>query len=541
MTKYQWWAPGDVNAFFGLLLDNLANLVLTVGLLHSVFDFPVSFALNYMVPGTALGVVFGDLAFSFMAIRLARRKGDNPITAMPLGIDTPSVFGMVFFVLGPAFNTAKAGGLGEMAAAAEAWKIGICSIVVSGLFKLACAPICGIVRKAIPRAGLLGSLAAIALVLISFLPLLEILRFPVVGFVSLGVILTTLIAKIELPFRLPGALGAFLVGGALHYLLVWTGQLNVVGESLGENGVSLPTGWLEALTFGWTDALGASLRYLPVVLPFALATVVGGIDCTESASAAGDEYSTPQVIAVEACATLLAGCCGGVIQTTPYIGHPAYKAMGGRAAYTLAVAVFIGAAGLFGFFGGLYALIPKAAIFPILIFIGLEITAQSFHATPARHYAAVALACVPALAYLAMLHADQLLGLFAGGSLSEVAQKPGGEELARNLRTLRLLAAGFVVTSLIWSSGLAALIDRKLRRAAAYFGAGAVCALFGVIHSPLPGSPLLLPWNLPPDVAREFGNQTPYGVAAGYASLAVLLLAWELHRKFHGVESASSA
>ena len=30
-----------------------------------------------------------------------------------------------------------------------------------------------------------------------------------------------------------------------------------------------------------------------------------------------------------------------MIQTTPYIGHPAYKAMGGRAAYTLATAIFI--------------------------------------------------------------------------------------------------------------------------------------------------------------------------------------------------------
>ena len=33
---------------------------------------------------------------------------------------------------------------------------------------------------------------------------------------------------------------------------------------------------------------------------------------------------------------------------TPYIGHPAYKAMGGRAAYTLATAIFIGGAGVFG-------------------------------------------------------------------------------------------------------------------------------------------------------------------------------------------------
>ena len=45
--------------------------------------------------------------------------------------------------------------------------------------------------------------------------------------------------------------------------------------------------------------------------------------------------------------------CGGVIQTTPYIGHPAYKSMGGRAAYTLATALFVGGAGVIGYFGPL--------------------------------------------------------------------------------------------------------------------------------------------------------------------------------------------
>ena len=132
----------------------------------------------------------------------------------------------------------------------------------------------------------------------------------------------------------------------------------------------------------WREAVG----YLPVAIPLALATVVGGIDCTESAAAAGDDYPTGQIIAVEGFATLFGGLFGGVIQSTPYIGHPAYKAMGARAAYTLATALFVGAAGIFGFFDWIFFVIPKPVIFPILIFIGLEITSQSFHATPVRHY-----------------------------------------------------------------------------------------------------------------------------------------------------------
>ena len=84
-------------------------------------------------------------------------------------------------------------------------------------------------------------------------------------------------------------------------------------------------------TLAWLDALDQA-GYLPLALPFALATVVGGIDNTESAIAAGDEYRTRDILLTEAVATIAAGCCGGVIQNTPYIGHPAYKAMGARAA-----------------------------------------------------------------------------------------------------------------------------------------------------------------------------------------------------------------
>ena len=50
---YRWATAGDINAFFGLALDNLADLVLAVSLLSTVFQYPVDFALSHFVPGTA--------------------------------------------------------------------------------------------------------------------------------------------------------------------------------------------------------------------------------------------------------------------------------------------------------------------------------------------------------------------------------------------------------------------------------------------------------------------------------------------------------
>ena len=528
--KYQWASAGDVNAFFGLMLDNVANLLLIVSLLAAVFAFPTDVALRSMIPGTAIGVLVGDLLFFWLAFRLAQHTGRNTITAMPLGLDTPSALGMVFFVLGPAFGAAKSGGMTAEQAAIHTWHIGICSIFISGIFKLVCAFGSNWIRRAFPRAGLLGSLAAIALVLISFLPLLEILHSPIVGLVSLAVVLTTLVARIELPFKLPGAVGSLLIGGVMYYALKAAESSGYLPAALAlpaeplpikpHEGL-LPTEWLAVFTFQWTGAWRDALHYLPIVIPFALATVVGGIDCTESAAAVGDDFDTGQVIGIEAIATLVAALCGGVVQTTPYIGHPAYKAMGGRAAYVLATALFIGSAGVLGYFGYLYVVIPKVTVYPILVFIGLEISAQSFHATPQRHYPAVVLACVPALAQLGFIFVDRVLNdalMFENGVSVAALKDP---TLISDLTTLRMMASGFIVTSLVWASALAAIIDRQLWRAASLFLLCSAMTWFGVIHSPLPGSPMFLPWQL-----SEANQHHVLSYAAGYLAVAILLYAW---------------
>lgn len=516
-TRYCWSTSGDINAFFGLSLDNLADLTLAVSLLVTAFGYPLNFALSHFVPGTAVGVIIGDLLFTWMAFRLAARTGRTDITAMPLGLDTPSTFGMVFFVIGPAYLDAAASGLAETEAARQAWHIGMCSIVASGVFKLSCAPLATMIHRSIPRAALLGSLAAIALALISFLPFLEVLTQPLVGLVSLGIVLASLTARVPVPGKIPGALAALLVGGGIAYLATAIGWLQPIETHthFEPSSALWPIGWLDVFDFSWLTAWPLTVKYLPIVIPFALGTVVGGIDCTESAAAAGDEFDTRGVIAVEGLATVAAGLCGGVIQSTPYIGHPAYKAMGGRAAYTLATAVFIGLAGITGSFAVLYELIPGPAILPILIFIGLEISAQSFHATPQRHYPAVAIACVPALAALVVIQTDKLLAAGATPTAN----------LATELFTLRILSSGFILTSLLWAGMTTALIDRRLFLATCWCLTAASLTLFGVIHSPFADGRLFWPWAIG-ELTPEATGCGPFDMALAYVVLAGIFAAW---------------
>jgi AGZA family xanthine/uracil permease-like MFS transporter len=264
---------------------------------------------------------------------------------------------------------------------------------------------------------------------------------------------------------------------------------------------------------------------LSVALPFALATVIGGIDNTESAIAAGDHYRTRDILLTEALATIVAGLAGGVIQNTPYVGHPAYKAMGARAGYTLATGLVIGLGAMAGVVSILVGLVPEAAVAPILIFVGLEITAQAFLATPPRHAPAVALAFVPTTAALVMI---QLSAILAGLGLG-----PGAlhGDAAATVEALRLLGNGFILSALLWAAAAAMIIDRRFPAAAAFLAVASLGALCGMIHSPLGSGGLFWPGGS--------GSPWPGLLAGGYGALAGLLVLLAPWAAAAGVESGS--
>src|SRR5947209_20491687 len=133
MMRYRWAQWGDINAFFGLMLDNVAVMVILVSTISlpgadlrpDDFKFSREFVLTRMIPGTALGVLLGDLVYTWMAFRLARRNGRPDVTAMPLGLDTPSPIGLAFLVLQPALQQAPEQGMDHGTATRFAWPAGV--------------------------------------------------------------------------------------------------------------------------------------------------------------------------------------------------------------------------------------------------------------------------------------------------------------------------------------------------------------------------------------------------------------------------------
>ena len=512
-SRYEWFAPGDLNGFFGLLFDNLTVLSFLAGTLVFVFKFPADIVYTRMFPGTAFGVLVGDLIYTWMAFGLAKRTGNRAVTAMPLGLDTPSTIGMALVVLGPAFVGLKAEGMTERDAALMTWYIGMATMVIIGVFKVLFSFIGQWVQRVVPQAGLLGSLAGIGLVLIGLTPLVDVFSMPVVGLLSLGLILYSLVARIRLPGNFPSVFAAILVGTVVYYVFGPTGWMG--GTYAGLPPVELHFG-LPTPTLSFTSGFVRALKYLPISIPFGLLTVVGGINVTESARVAGDDYNTRNILLVEAVATLVAGLCGGVAQSTPYIGQPAYKRMGARAGYTLLTGLVIGLGGMLGFVSFVVELIPRAVLAPILIFVALDIVAESFMACPRRHAPAVAFAFFPTVARLISIQFGNP-DIVSPENLQRLLTVPG-KTLPGTLVTFAL-GNGFILTAMLWGGFLAELIDRRIRIAVVYVMIMAALTYFGVIHSASPDGVMYLPWTLAPGP-----RQIPYQFTLAYIVLAGMLL-----------------
>jgi len=190
--------------------------------------------------------------------------------------------------------------------------------------------------------------------------------------------------------------------------------------------------------------------------------------------------------------------------------------MGARAAYTLASGLAIGIGGMFGLVGFLITLIPHAAVTPILIFIGIEITTLSFRMSPRRHAMAVVFAIMPAvLAY----------GYIMIKQFTNMAVLPG--EMTYKFIFLAALGEGYVLTAMVWGAAAAFIIDRRIPQAALALSVGALFSLFGMMHSIYvkSGGGLYLPWAL--DKKFALGDRAlslPYEFALSYAGAALLLL-----------------
>lgn len=450
MKRYKWFVKGDLDGFFGLAVDNLVQVLVIVALCKTLCGFTDDLLFRRVMPGIAVSLLIGNIYYALHARRVAKRDKNSSCTALPYGINTPSVFAYILFILAPVYQR-YLGELGPEKAGEVAWKIGLVACIGSGAIEFFCAFVGGWVRRVTPRAALLSALAAIGIIFIASPFAFQIFERPLVAIVPLFIVLIGYFARVRFPMGMPSGLAALGIGT----LLAWTvplipglGPTMMSGEAVRTALSGVGKTFNDLRTSSISEALflphyfGREIwdfirqdtallwSFLGVIVPMGLINAIGSLQNIESAEAAGDKFSTGPCMAVNGIGSIAAGLFGSCFPTTIYIGHPGWKALGARCGYSILNGVFFTVVFLLGLGMLIVSAIPMEAGMAIVLYIGVMIAAQSYEATPTKHYPAVALGFFPAVAMMAVLLMPQILaGVGASGGILPMINAHGAAQL----------------------------------------------------------------------------------------------------------------
>ncbi len=512
-VRPRWFVPGDIDGFFGLFVDNLLQLMVIAVLGQAVCGFPPELITGRILPGAAISILVGNLYYAWQARQLARRTGRDDVTALPYGINTPSVIAFLLLIMGPVYQ--------ETQDPALAWRAGMFACCLSGIMETVGAFAGDWLRRHTPRAALLSSLAGVAITFIAMGFVFQLFASPVVALLPMMLILTSYASGVKLPLRLPAGLVAVAVGTALAWGLRAAGAPVFVPPSQPyEFACHWPIPAVAELAAFFQSPIG--WKFIAVIVPMALFNVIGALQNLESAEAAGDRFETRPSLLANGLGSLCAAALGSAFPTTIYIGHPGWKAMGARAGYSILNGAVITVLCLAGGVTLVLRVVPLEAMLGILLWIGLIITAQAYQESPRRHALAVAIGLVPALASWGLFLVETAVRA-AGSSLAAAADRFGTDLYIHGMAAL---SQGFLLTSMILAAVLALVIDRRFHHAAAWALAGAVLSALGLIHA----------YELTASgVQNKFGLLAAPGFAAAYALTAICLWVW------HWMQPAAAA
>lgn len=511
------WTPGDWNAFFGFGTNILVNMLVLTGLLRFVLKMPDSLVFGRILPALGLMMCLSTFYYAYLAYRLAQKTGRNDVCALPSGVSVPHMFIVTFVIMLPiTFKTGDP---------LKGWSAGLVWVFFQSFILMVGGFIAPFIRKITPRAALLGTLAGVSVTFISMRPALEMYMTPQIGLVCFAIILVSWFGGVKYWRGMPAGLVAIAVG----MVIAWGSNL----FGLGLGGLSIAGVGAAFANFGFSVPLPAvgyvfsGFEFLGIILvtaiPFGIYDLVEAMDNVESAEAAGDEYPTTRVLTADGVVSLIGCLMGNPFINAVYIGHPGWKAMGGRIGYSAATGIMVVVLAWFGIISVLLALVPVVAISPILLYIGMLIGAQAFQTTPVKHAPAIVLALTPHLAAWAKLQIDTMLGstMMAATSVGGLAADKADAVRAAAIAALpqqgvfyyglEVMGGGSILGGLILGAIGVFIIERDFEKASAFALVGAVLTYFGFMHGEAVG------------IGGGFGV-TP-AVALAYAAMAAGLFA----------------
>lgn len=499
-AMYPVFVKGDFDGFIGLFIDNLVNLLIITGLCLSI-GMPAGLVFGKMLPGTAVAVLAGNIFYSWQAHRLARREGRSDVTALPYGINTVSLFAFFTLIIAPVFIQTKN--------ADFAWKVGVISCFISGFFEGVGAFVGDRLRRLTPRAALLSTLAGIAICFIALDQTVKIWDRPIVAFIPLALITAEYFSRVKLPFRIPAGFYALAIGSAIAWS---TGAMDASRLVDSTKQVSLYLPGLAVIEIFNGIAMHDILPYLSISIPMGIMAFFGTLQNIESASAAGDTYPAMPTLAMNGIGTMVGSLFGSPFPTTVYIGHPGWKGLGARSGYSIINGAVMTVICFTGLMSVIVSSIPLEAGYPILLWIGIIITAQAFQTTPKEHAPAVALGLMPAIASWGL----NLLRQYINSKGAYTTDEMNGiiAQTIPHLKGILVFSEGALFSAMFLSAVAVYLIEKSFLKAFFWTMPLIVFSFFGFIHS------------------HEIGIGVGWSMTIGYGLFGAVFLIIYLYNRF---------
>lgn len=496
---YPVFVKGDFDGLIGLFIDNLVNLLIITGLCQAI-GMPADLIFGKILPGTATAVLAGNIFYSWQAHRLAQREGRTDVTALPYGINTVSLFAFFALIIAPIYLQTKNADL--------AWKVGVISCFISGFFEGIGAFVGDRLRRLTPRAALLSTLAGIAISFIALDQTLKIWDRPIIAFIPLALIMAEYFSHAKLPFRIPAGFYAMVIGSVIAWS---TGAMDAgrLGESTHHVTVYTPDfAFIDIFTgIGYNDIL----PYLSISIPMGLMAFFGTLQNLESASAAGDTYPAMPALAMNGIGSMIGSLFGSPFPTTVYIGHPGWKGLGARSGYSIINGALISIICFTGLMSVIESAMPLAAGYPILLWIGVIITAQAFQATPKEHAPAVALGLLPSISAWGLNLLRQFInseGKYSTAQINEIISNT-----LPHLKGILTFSEGSLFSGMFLSAVAVYLIEKNFLKAFYWTLPLIIFSYFGFIHS------------------NEIGIGMAGSIPMGYCLFSIILLVIFLYNR----------
>ncbi len=465
---------GDIGGITYAVTNNIVNYLIVTATLSGALGWPDDIVYGRVVPGMSIGLLVSGLYYAFMGYRLSKKEGRADVTALPSGVSTPAMFVILFGVITPLHYA-----LGDPYLE---WSAAVAATFIGGMTEFLGGIIGPWMKRNIPRAALLGTVAGIGFIWMATQGVFDVYGDPLVGLPILLVAMVGLFGGYVFPRNIPPLVVA-IVGGIVYAFCLGrtTFDFSGIGFYFPD-----PVNTVESLINGFAVVA----PYLTVIIPIEIYNFIETMDNVEAANAAGDMYSVREAQFADGACTMISAIFGGVVPNTVWLGHAGLKKTGAGIGYSLIAGFVLGIAGLFGMFSFLNGMVPQAICAITFLWCAVIMVAQAFKDTNRKHYAAVGIAMVPPVADYLYSQVTGAVGLSGEWAQSLESGLLGYSDEVTNQLLINgvmwngvpAVKAGAILIGIVLAALTVFIIDKRLDKAGITCLAAAAMSLFGLIH-----------------------------------------------------------